>query len=202
MFCQRSRNAREWRSYVALTKIFNGYCEGQDEALATVIKACAKPIGASTKRRANRRCIDAAGAGFSGNETRSSQRGPSRLAFTQQSIRSFGMKRFALAFGFMAAACGLATAEENLTGQQLEGRRFVQQSCGVCHTKPTLQSPLFGPALSKATFSQGDAQPKKQIAEGSPNMPGFRYTFSSEQIDAIVAYLKTQDAPAATAAAK
>jgi mono/diheme cytochrome c family protein len=94
-----------------------------------------------------------------------------------------------------------ARAAESLTDQQLEGRRFVQQSCGVCHTKPTLTSPVFGPILSKATFAMGDDQPKKQIANGSPNMPGFKYHFTPAQIDAIVAYLKTVDAPPASAAA-
>ena len=47
----------------------------------------------------------------------------------------------------------------------------------------------------------GDDQPRKQIAEGSPNMPGFKYHFTPAQIDAIVAYLKTVDAPPAPAAA-
>ena len=112
------------------------------------------------------------------------------------------MKRLALACLFMASSgFAAARAAENLTDQQLEGRRFVQQSCGLCHTKPTLTSPVFGPILSKATFAMGDDQPRKQIAEGSPNMPGFKYHFTPAQIDAIVAYLKTVDAPPAPAAA-
>ena len=94
-----------------------------------------------------------------------------------------------------------ARAAENLTDQQIEGRRFVQQSCGICHTKPTLTSPVFGPVLSKATFAMGDDQPRKQIADGSPNMPGFKYHFTPAQIDAIIAYLKTVEAPPAPAAA-
>ena len=90
----------------------------------------------------------------------------------------------------------------NLTDQQLEGRRFVQQSCGLCHTKPTLTSPVFGPILSKATFAMGDDQPRKQIAEGSPNMPGFKYLFEPAEIDAIVDFLKTVNPPGLTASAK
>ncbi len=100
---------------------------------------------------------------------------------------------------FMALGATSALAAEGLTDQQLEGRRFFQQSCGVCHTKPTLTSAVFGPVLSKATFANGDEQPKKQIAEGSPNMPGFKYHFKPEQIDAIAAYLKTVDTPPAEA---
>ena len=104
---------------------------------------------------------------------------------------------------FLAMGCASAAfAAENLSDQQLEGRRFFQQSCGICHTKPTLTSPVFGPVLSKATFATGDAQPKTQIADGSPNMPGFKYHFTSTQIDSIVAYLKTLDAPTETPEAK
>ena len=112
------------------------------------------------------------------------------------------MKRLAMACLLMAPlATSAARAAENLTDQQIEGRRFVQQSCGICHTKPTLTSPVFGPVLSKATFAMGDDQPRKQIADGSPNMPGFKYHFTPAQIDAIIAYLKTVEAPPAPAAA-
>jgi mono/diheme cytochrome c family protein len=109
------------------------------------------------------------------------------------------MRRFNMACAVMLGAASGAVAQggPTLTQQQLEGRQLFQQSCGVCHTKPTLTSPLFGPALSKATFANGDEQPKTQIANGSPNMPGFKYHFTPAQIDAIVSYLKTEEAPAA-----
>jgi len=38
------------------------------------------------------------------------------------------------------------------------------------------------------------------ISNGTPRMPGFKYTFKPAEIDAIVAYIKTIPAPAATAA--
>jgi mono/diheme cytochrome c family protein len=95
------------------------------------------------------------------------------------------------------ASSAMAQSGPSLTQQQLEGRQLFQQSCGVCHTKPTLTSPLFGPALSKVTFAKGDEQPTAQIANGSPNMPAFKYNFTPAQIDAIVAYLKTEEPPAA-----
>jgi len=108
------------------------------------------------------------------------------------------MKRFWLAGAL--AFLGPGAQAETLTDQQIAGRTLVFQSCGVCHAKPTLTSPVFGPTLSKATFAMGDDQPKKQIAEGSPNMPGFKYQFSAAQIDAIVAYLKTREPEAAAPA--
>ncbi len=109
------------------------------------------------------------------------------------------MKRFQMAIAFIALSAGAAFAQgpAAMTAQQEVGARLVRQSCGVCHTRPILNAKQFGPSLSKATFAQGDDQPKKQIADGSPNMPGFKYLFTAGQIDAIVAYLKTRDAPPA-----
>ena len=66
----------------------------------------------------------------------------------------------------------------------------------LCHTKPTITSPLFGPQLSKAVVD-GDkaAQARKQIADGSPNMPGFKLMYKPEQIDAGVEFLKLIPVP-------
>jgi mono/diheme cytochrome c family protein len=47
----------------------------------------------------------------------------------------------------------------------------------------------------------GNADAMRQfISNGTPRMPGFKYTFKPAEIDAIVAYIKTIPAPAATAA--
>jgi mono/diheme cytochrome c family protein len=81
------------------------------------------------------------------------------------------------------------------------GMRLFNQSCRVCHTKPQLSSPQYGPALSMNTFG-GNAEAMRQfISNGSPRMPGFKYTFKPAEIDAIVAYIKTIPAPAAAAPA-
>ncbi len=85
----------------------------------------------------------------------------------------------------------------DLNPTQAEGRRLYQQSCGVCHTKPTITAPLFGPQLSKLVVEGArEAQAKKQIADGSPNMPGFKYNYTPGQIDAVVEFLKLLPAPA------
>jgi mono/diheme cytochrome c family protein len=84
----------------------------------------------------------------------------------------------------------------DLNPVQSEGRRLYQQSCGVCHTKPTITAPLFGPQLSKTVVEGGrEAQAKKQIADGSPNMPGFKYNYTPAQIDAVVEFLKLLPPP-------
>lgn len=82
------------------------------------------------------------------------------------------------------------------------GQRLFEQSCGVCHTRPTLVSRLYGPALSKQTAGGHEDVVRDFIANGSARMPGFKYTYDADQIAAIAAYLKTMPAPAAAAAAE
>jgi len=84
--------------------------------------------------------------------------------------------------------------------QRTLGMRLFNQSCRVCHTKPQLTSPQYGPVLSMNTLG-GNAEAIGQfISNGTPRMPGFKYTFKPAEIGAIVAYIKTIPAPAATAA--
>lgn len=80
--------------------------------------------------------------------------------------------------------------------RQLLGMRLYNQSCRVCHTRPQLTSQQYAPALSRVSMNGNDEALRKQIAEGSPKMPGFKYHFKPAEIDAIVAYLKTVPLPA------
>jgi mono/diheme cytochrome c family protein len=92
-----------------------------------------------------------------------------------------------------------AVAEGDAASDQVKlGERLVNQSCVVCHFAPQITSGTYAPALSKDSFG-GKAETLHQfIADGSPRMPGFKYQFKPEQIDAIVAYIKTiPPAPAA-----
>ena len=82
-------------------------------------------------------------------------------------------------------------ASDGLTDQQRVGLALFNQSCRVCHTKPQLSSPLYGPALSRASLGGQDATMRQVISDGTPRMPGFKHHFQAAQIDAIVAYLKT-----------
>jgi mono/diheme cytochrome c family protein len=94
----------------------------------------------------------------------------------------------------LLAASQVAFADES--GQQHLGMRLFNQSCRVCHTKPQLASPQYAPVLSMNTLG-GNAEIIRQvISNGSPRMPGFKYDFKPEQIDAIIAYIKTLPAPA------
>jgi mono/diheme cytochrome c family protein len=83
-----------------------------------------------------------------------------------------------------------------LNDRELLGMRLFNQSCRVCHTKPQLTSPLYGPALSRQSLGGPDDVMREVISNGTPRMPGFKHHFEPPQIDAIVAYLKTIPAPA------
>ena len=99
-------------------------------------------------------------------------------------------------------------ADEKTLDPQLQlGRRLFEQSCGVCHTRPTLTSGMFGPELSRLNLGGQEDLLRKFIGEGTPRMPGFKYNFNAEQIGAIAAYVKTlppgtQDLPTARTATK
>jgi len=78
-----------------------------------------------------------------------------------------------------------------LDERQLLGMRLFNQSCRVCHTKPQLTSPLYGPELSQSSAGGNEQVMRELIANGTPRMPGFKYHFEPAQIEAIVAYLRT-----------
>ena len=109
------------------------------------------------------------------------------------------MRRTAWMFAATLAAGPLAgwpvgTAAQQLNDQQLLGMQLFNQSCRVCHTKPQLTSPLYGPPLSqKSLGGQADVM-REVIGNGTPRMPGFKHHFQPAQIDAIVSYLKTMPA--------
>jgi len=89
-----------------------------------------------------------------------------------------------------------------LTPQQQLGRRLFEQSCGICHTRPTLVAGMFGPELSKNTMGGSDEVLRVIISNGTQRMPGFKFMYTPEQIAAIAAYVKSlqpgnQDSPAA-----
>jgi len=88
------------------------------------------------------------------------------------------------------------TAFAQNSGQQQLGMRLFNQSCRVCHTKPTLISPQYGPVLSMNTLGGNAEVMREVVSNGTPRMPGFKYDFKPAEIDAIVAYIKTIPAPA------
>lgn len=107
--------------------------------------------------------------------------------------------RLLLSLPIALAATQAAFGQDS--GRQELGMRLFNQSCRVCHTKPTLLSPQYGPVLSMNTLGGKPDIMREIISNGTPRMPGFKYDFQPAQIDAIVAYIKTVPAPAVAAPA-
>ena len=94
----------------------------------------------------------------------------------------------------------IAAAAQPASGgndQAMLGMRLFNQSCRVCHTKPQLVSPQYGPVLSMNTLGGKADVMREVIGNGTPRMPGFKYHFKPAEIDAIVAYIQTLQPSAA-----
>jgi len=78
-----------------------------------------------------------------------------------------------------------------LNPKELAGMRLFNQSCRVCHTKPLITAGQYGPVLSRESLGGDEAALHDFIANGTQRMPGFKITYTPEQIDSIVAYLMT-----------
>jgi mono/diheme cytochrome c family protein len=115
------------------------------------------------------------------------------------------MKRSVLVLTFVLPLLPTASADRasaqpaaaSLNATQLAGRNLFAQHCVVCHVRTLVTAVrTYGPPLSKDSLGGQEALLRTQISDGSPNMPGFRYSLEPPEIDAIVAYLKTLPAPA------
>src|SRR5712671_6140607 len=78
----------------------------------------------------------------------------------------------------------------SLNDQEMLGRfRFVQR-CAICHAPQSDGAKTLGPLLSKEYVEGREDAFRRQIMEGSENMPGFKLTIEPETINAIIAYMK------------
>src|SRR4051794_10845368 len=115
--------------------------------------------------------------------------------------QGLGLAVLLLALAPQDASAEQASGAQTLDERQLLGMRLFNQSCRVCHTKPQLTSPLYGPELSQNSAGGQETVMREVISNGTPRMPGFKYHFEPAQIEAIVAYLLTIPPPPAPAPA-
>ena len=97
---------------------------------------------------------------------------------------------------------GSATAfaqGDGLTGKQRHGRQLLAQSCGVCHLPPALNARTYGPPLNKSAANGDDSIMREYILNGTPRMPAFKHYLKDNEIDAIIAYVRTVPTPAPAA---
>ena len=91
-------------------------------------------------------------------------------------------------------------ATATLTEQQKRGEGLYLQYCPLCHIGPTrrFQKKELGvPVVSHTGLFRRENPPseeavRRRILEGNPGtMPAFRYTLTPQDVDDIIAYLKT-----------
>ena len=86
-----------------------------------------------------------------------------------------------------------------LTVGVLNGRRIVARRCANCHAGNPRQP---GPPLGRQIVeSRGETFIRDKVKNGSTLMPGFQYTLEPNQIDDVIAFLKTYSPPARSLAA-
>jgi mono/diheme cytochrome c family protein len=116
------------------------------------------------------------------------------------------MRQSVLIAVFVTASAGgvfaQAAPDASFTDTQREGLRLFSQSCGVCHTLVQQRSRQYAPALSRETLGGDEGLMREYISNGTPRMPGFRYSFEPAQIGAIVQYIKTVPPQPTPASAK
>jgi mono/diheme cytochrome c family protein len=114
----------------------------------------------------------------------------------------------------LALACILVTAlhgqpsssSANLSAAEKSGRKIFQTRCAMCHvgqdpaTELTAASPAaprqttFGPLLSTAQAAN-DAALREKIKNGGPRMPGYKHALTDEQVEQVIAFMKTVERP-------
>ena len=90
---------------------------------------------------------------------------------------------------------------DGLNDKQRHGRQLLAQSCGVCHLPPTLNSRTYGPPLNKNAGGGDDDIIREYINNGTPRMPAFKYYLKPDEIEDIIAYVRTVPVPAAAGGA-
>lgn len=84
-------------------------------------------------------------------------------------------------------------APPTLAPNELEGKRLFVQRCALCHDllgQPA--STTVGPWMDQTTVkARGEAAIRQKIMDGSRRMPGWKHTFDAQQVDAVIAYMKT-----------
>jgi mono/diheme cytochrome c family protein len=114
-------------------------------------------------------------------------------------IYSAGVVALALTGGALLAQ---DKPSSTLSPAEQDGQKIFQTRCAMCHVKAVIETELkegastarLAPGLSKASSADEKAI-REKILQGGPRMPGYRWSLQTEQIDHVVAYIRTLDKP-------
>jgi mono/diheme cytochrome c family protein len=91
-----------------------------------------------------------------------------------------------------------AATSAKLAPQQERGRQLFSANCQVCHEikgSTSVQGPSLEGLYKKPSLRSGaptnDDRVRDAIVLGRPNMPGYQNLFTDEQVNDVIAYLRT-----------
>jgi streptogramin lyase/mono/diheme cytochrome c family protein len=98
-----------------------------------------------------------------------------------------------------------SSSMSTLSAAEKAGRSIFQTRCAMCHvggesatvetsTVSERRPSTMGPLLSRSNTTNEGAL-RQKIRDGSTLMPGYKHALSDEQLDQIVAFMKTLDKP-------
>lgn len=116
------------------------------------------------------------------------------------------MLRTCLVLTLFCFLSGTMTAQQApspraLNPNEKTGRSIFQTRCAMCHVGQAPASEMatdaaqrrpatLGPLLSKTNASD-EMKLRQKIKDGSRLMPGYKHTLNDEQIDQVIAFMKT-----------
>jgi len=77
------------------------------------------------------------------------------------------------------------------SGSETQGRKLFVQRCAFCHIGASTEKPYGGWLDRQRIQTIGKDVARRLITEGTPRMPGWKYTLQREQVEKIIAYLMT-----------
>ena len=77
------------------------------------------------------------------------------------------------------------------SGSELEGHKLYAQKCSVCHVGNAGETPFGGWMNRQRIQVIGKDLARERIMNGTPLMPGWKYTLTPTQVDKILAYIQT-----------
>ena len=120
------------------------------------------------------------------------------------------MLRTCLSLTLLCILSGTVAAQQaqsprTLNPNEKSGRSIFQTRCAMCHVGEEPASEMaaasaqrrpatLGPLLSKANASD-EMRLRQKIKDGSRLMPGYKHTLNDEQIDQVIAFMKTIEQP-------
>lgn len=101
--------------------------------------------------------------------------------------------------GLVALGAGLGYAQRPAAEwtQVERGEAWYYQRCSLCHMGRIVKDNTYEPMTPALTGVLADTSPEREqfvrayIQQGSAMMPGFRYSFTEEEFEELMAYLKT-----------